>query len=209
MDEIAGQQTQDIQASIAEATRAAHAMEQIAESMAISVESVRQSVAINREIADRQKLVSELQSRAYLTIVFLGVVPQNTATKVRFEPRMNIDNRGNTPAYNIRFAAFADVLPFPLRDDFKFPLPPELFRHSSAIGPGLHKMISAVVPKLYPEAEADQIASGVGQRIVAWGIVKYQDAFNIERSVRFGFTHFLLGEDQWMSMDTTQHNESD
>jgi hypothetical protein len=125
MEEIAGQQTQDIQASIAEATRAARAMERIAESMADSVESVRESVGISREIADRQKLITELQSRAYLTILFEGMVPQNTATKIRFEPRLRIENRGNTPARNIRFAMVADIFPFPLRDDFPFPLPTE------------------------------------------------------------------------------------
>jgi hypothetical protein len=209
MDNISTQQTKDVQASIAEATRVSKAMEAIAESMAMNVESVKESVGINREIADRQKLITELQSRAYLTIVFEGVVPQNIATGLRFEPKMHIVNRGNTPAHNIRFATFADVLPFPLRDDFTFPLPTTLPGHSSTIGPGLHKIISAVVPKQYAETEATQIASGVGQRIVAWGIVKYQDAFNIERFLRFGFTHILVGENQWMSQDTTRNNDSD
>jgi hypothetical protein len=209
MDEIAGQQTKDVQASVAEATRAAAAMEGVSISMASNVESVRESVGINREIADRQKLITELQSRAYLTILFEALVPQNPSTGIRFQPRMRIENRGNTPAHDIRFSIVADVLPFPLRDDFTFPLPTDTAGHSSVIGPGLNKMISAVVPKLYPDTEATQISIGVGQRIATWGIVKYRDAFNIERSVRFGFTHYLLGETQWMSMDTTRHNESD
>lgn len=207
MDEISTQQTNDVQESIAQATRASKAMEDIAESMAVSVESVKETVGINREIADRQKLITELQSRAYLTILFEGMVPQNVATGIRFEPRMRVVNRGNTPADNIRFATCADVLPFPLPDDFAFPLPTAPSSRSSSIGPGIHKIIRAVVPELYPEAEAVQIASGVGRRITAWGIVQYTDAFNVERSCKFGFTHFLLGDSQWMSEDTTTHND--
>jgi hypothetical protein len=209
MEEISRQQTSDVQASITQATRAATAMERTAESMAASVKFVRETVEINREIADRQELVAELQSRAYLTIVFEGVAPQNIETGFRFEPRVRIENRGNTPAHTIRFAAFADVIPFPLPDDFRFSLPTELPGHSATIGPGLHKIVSAVVPKLYPAAEANQIASGEGQRIIAWGIVKYQDAFDIERFLRFGLTCVRIGETQWMCQDTTENNDSD
>lgn len=209
MDAIASQQTQDVQASIAEATRAAQAMERISESMANSTESVRESVNISRDIADRQKLITELQSRGYLTIAFESMVPQNPAAGLRFAPHMRLENRGSTPAYNIRFATSADVLPFPLADDFAFPLPAEPPYHSGTIGPGLHKILSAVVPKQYTDTEAGQIESGSGQRIVAWGIVKYQDAFTIERSLLFGFTHIRVGEHQWMAYDTTKNNYSD
>jgi hypothetical protein len=43
---------------------------------------------------------------------------------------------------------------------------------------------------------------------VAWGVVKYQDVFDIERFVQFGFTYFFVGNNQWMSQDTTGHNDS-
>jgi len=54
------------------------------------------------------------------------MVPQNTATGIRFEPGIRIENRGNTPARNIRFSIAADVLPFPLPEGFDFPLPVDL-----------------------------------------------------------------------------------
>ncbi len=209
MEEIAGKQTLDVQASIVEATRAAQAMEQVSESLALNAKSVGESVGITREIADRQRLITELQSRAYLLVLFEGMVPQNIAANVKFEPRIRIENKGGTPAHNIRFAIRADVLSFPLRDDFTFPLPTDEFAYSSAIGPGLHKIIFAVVPNIYAEAEAEQIASGLGRRVVTWGIVKYEDAFHIERYIRFGFTHIRVGENNWLSQDTTQNNESD
>jgi uncharacterized protein YggU (UPF0235/DUF167 family) len=209
MDEIAAQQTRDIQASITEATRAAQAMEEISKSMGESVQSVRKSVDINKGIADRQKLITELQSRAYLTTVFESMVPQNTESGVRFEPRLRLVNQGHTPAYNIRFTMRADVIPFPLANDFAFDLPAETRGRSAVIGPGLYKIISAVVPALYPEAEASQISGGVGRRVISWGIVKYRDCFGIERTCRFGLTYFRVAETQWMSQDTSEHNDSD
>lgn len=208
MDEIATGQTRDIQASIAEATRSATAMEGVATSMALNVEAVKQSVGISREIADRQELVTELASRAYLTMVFGAMTPQDEANGVRFQPHIQIVNRGNTPAYNIRFHIASGVVPFPVRDDFVFPLPNELTGHASPIGPGLHKIIASVVPEVYPND--DEIKLGVSTRVIAWGIVRYQDAFDIERFIKFGFTFYQVGGSaQWMSMDTERHNESD
>jgi hypothetical protein len=152
-------------------------MEGVATSMATNVQSVKESVAINREIANTQKRVSELQSRAYLAVVFEGMVPQNLAAGIRFEPRIRIVNQGHSPAHSIRFSVVADTLPFPLDDDFGFTLPVEMSGYSSVINPGLHKMISAVVPQLYSDAEAEQISIGVERRVTTWGIVKYKDAF--------------------------------
>jgi uncharacterized coiled-coil DUF342 family protein len=64
MDEIAGDQTKDVRNSIAQATRAAQAMEQIATSMSQNAESVRKSVEVSEEISKTQKLISELHSRS-------------------------------------------------------------------------------------------------------------------------------------------------
>jgi len=83
MDEIAKSQTADMRASIGEATRAATAMDAIAVSMAVSVESVKQSVQISKDIANQQKLVGELQSRAYLS--------------VQFERKLNVDSAYPSP----------------------------------------------------------------------------------------------------------------
>ena len=69
--ETTTQQMRDVQASISEATRASNAMERVAESMALSAESVRESLSISRGIADTQKLATELQSRAYLSYLLM------------------------------------------------------------------------------------------------------------------------------------------
>ncbi len=208
MDAISAQQTKDVRASITEATRAAKAMEDIAGSTASNVESVKTTVAINREIADRQKLVTELQSRAYLTSVFDFMIPQDQRNGVKFEPRIRIVNKGNTPARNVRFTMRAEVLPMPLSDDFNFPLSEKMLDSSSDIGPGLDRVISAVVPEMLSATEAHEACMGGKRRAAAWGIVQYRDAFEIERFVRFGVTYTQFGT-TWMSWDTPKHNESD
>ena len=98
----------------------------------------------------------------------------------------------------------------PLRErDITFPVPTEPGGYSSTIGPGLHKIISAVVPKSYEEDESSRIALGQGKIIAGWGIVRYEDMFGIERHVKFALIHYRVGETQWMSLDIANHNDSD
>jgi len=185
-------------------------MENVARAMAENVENLKITVGINREIADRQKIVTELQSRAYLSVIFNGIVPQDGATGIRFQPSVMLLNNGNTPAYKVVFRTATDVLPHPLPNDFGFPLPDVLpHRSISVIGPRLHKIMSAVVPKIYPDVEVEQIKMGIGQRLHMWGHVTYEDAFGIERFVKFSFSFYYLADGKSsMSMDTAHHNDS-
>jgi hypothetical protein len=207
MDQIATDQTRDIQASIAEASRSAGAMETVARSLVQNAESVRIGLDINRKIAERQKLITELQGRSYLSVSFFVMVHQNPTTGVRFEPKMNVSNSGGTPANEVRFFITADVVPFPLRDDFSYSGPTQNTTYSSLIGPGLTRVISAVVPKIYPEEEDRQIRSGIGQRIIVWGIVTYKDSFDTERYTQFGSTFAMISDTHWIATDTPKHNE--
>jgi hypothetical protein len=223
MDEISAKQTEDIQKSLAESTRGAGAMESIAKSMASNIESVRQSVAINREMAERQKLVTELQSRAYLYAAF------NTATFQDahhvFEVQVVLSNRGNTPAYDVTFRAVAQIVSVPFPDDFTFPLPSDTAGTSvSLIAPGTTKLMARQVSSRVPDDQVDAIKVGGPPRCLAmWGIVKYRDAFKEPRQLRFAFTvawiPWVEGRDkdkdgnplppQIMSYDTAHHNDSD
>jgi hypothetical protein len=205
----ADDQSNKMRASIDEAAKSAKAMESVAKSMASNAESVKESLATNKQIAERQKLITELQSRAYLSVTFLGLVPQDATTGIRFEPRVNLVNLGNTPAYNVRFTVVADVLPFPIRDDFTYQLPTTL-TSPTTLGPRLEKVITAVVPKMYPPIEEQQIRNGAGQRIVIWGRVEYEDAFKIKRTLKFAQAcFFLLDGKTAMSTDAPRHNEAD
>jgi len=202
----------NVRASIAEATRSAGAMEGVASLMAVSVGSVKESIVINREIADRQKFVTEIQSRAYLAVTYSGVIPQNPDTEYRYEPTAKIINRGNTPAHDIRFSMQAAIIKLPLEPEFAFPIPDPLQGHSSMIAPSLEKIIRAAVPKFLSEDEAKEIREGISKRIVVWGIVKYRDVFGSERYTRFGFTCLGVGkkgDDTSMSRDTAGNNDAD
>jgi hypothetical protein len=209
------QQLGVMQASIAEAVRSSSAMENVAESMATSVK-------ISREIADRQKLVTELQSRAYLHTAFEFAFFQD-ANHV-FEVRASLVNRGNTPAYDVTFRAAAQIVPAPIPDDFAFPLPDESAGASvSLIAPNMTKTIGRAVAGRVPDDQVQGIKLGNPPRCLAmWGIVNYKDAFNEPRHLRFAFvvtwTPWVegMGKDnegnplpeQQFSHDTTHHNDS-
>jgi hypothetical protein len=221
--ESAAHQMRDVQASIAEATRASKAMEGIAESMASNVESVRESVGISREIADMQKLATELQSRAYLSAFFNSALFQD-ANHV-FEVQVVLRNHGNTPAYDVTFKAVAQIVPSPLPEDFSFPLPDESAGASvSLLAPGTTKLITRRVSSRVPDDQVDVIKLGDPPSCLAmWGIVKYRDAFKEARQIRFAFVVYwipwLAGMDKdkdgnplpprIMSYDTAHHNDAD
>lgn len=213
----------DVQASIAEAVRSATAMEGVARSMAINAESVKTSVAISREIADTQKMATELQSRAYLSTGF------NTATfqdaNHVFDAEVVLQNRGNTPAYDVGFRAAAQIVPVPIPENFAFPLPDDTAGLSvSLMAPGTTKTIRRWVSGRVPENEVEGIKLGTGQRGLAmWGIINYRDAFQKSRHIKFAFTvvwiPWLAGMDRdangrplapkIMSFDTAHHNQAD
>jgi hypothetical protein len=159
MEEIAGKQTADVRASIAESTKAAQAMERIADSMAVSVESVKTSIGINREIADTQKLVTELQSRPYLSAAFDTAIFQD-ANHV-FEVRAILRNHGNTPAYDVTFRAVAQIVNVPLPEDFPFYLPNDTAGASvSLIAPGAIKLVTRGVSERVPDDQIESIKRG-------------------------------------------------
>ena len=124
MDEIATDQTTDMRASIAQATRAASAMERVAASMAENVESIKASVATSQEIAQRQKLLGEAQMRAYISVKVGAYYPQDRERNAPLQIHPMIVNDGHTPAHDLTFRGRVVALPFPPGPDFDFSLPP-------------------------------------------------------------------------------------
>jgi hypothetical protein len=214
MDEIATGQTKDMRDSINAAARAADAMEGVAESLAQNVRDVQESVAISREIADRQKLITELGARAYLSVLFENAIYQD-ASHI-FESIVTVVNRGNTPAYEVTFEAAADIVPVPVPDDFNFPLSPaDAGTSVSIIAPQTNKIIrrTAATGRV-PDEEVELIKSGGPPRCLAmWGVLKYKDAFREPRYVKFAFTVYWAGTRKdgspiIMSADTAHYNDS-
>jgi hypothetical protein len=222
MDEIAKGQTDDMKASIAQATRAALAMEKVSTALEATVVSTEKTIAISGEIANTQKLVTELGNRAYLFANFNAAIHQDGDHV--FEAQTLLVNRGNTPAYDVTFRATVGILPSPIPDDFKFPLPDDTAGTSvSLIAPGLTKIITRSLPNRVPDEDVASIKRcGPPKCLAMWGIVNYRDAFKQTRYLKFAFTihwiPWLKGKgldkegnpipEQAMSYDTTHFNEA-
>ncbi len=185
-------------------------MGEIAAAVEASARAATDAVATTKEMNARMKQVSELQSRAFLSVKLGGVIPQDIPNGLRFEPRMLLVNDGNTPAYNVTFRTAADVLPLPLPEDFDFPLPdqsPE--RSASVIGSRQEKIISAVVARVYSDEDVSQLMRRDRTALYVWGQVNYTDAFGIDRFVRFSNSFAWMKNGNVMSYDTREHNDSD
>ena len=214
MDEIAKGQTADMRASIKEAGRAAAAMEQVATATAANVSSLQKSVALNQSIV-----------RAYLGVGFNRATFQDD--HLRFEGQATLVNHGTTPAYDVTFKAASKIVPYPVPDDFDFPLSDaDAGRSSSLIAPHApQKLITRNVPERVPPEEVDSIRHlGPNTRrcFLMYGVVDYRDAFGEKRYTKFAFViHWIpyapgqeldergnLKPEPAMSADTARHNEA-
>lgn len=122
----------NLEASIVEAGRSATAMERVSETLADPAASAAENTRLVREMTERQSHIAALRLRGYLSIQFVGVVPQDNQTGYRFEPRVFILNTGHTPAYKVRHRINANVLSFPTPAEFDFPLPTSIRKGASA-----------------------------------------------------------------------------
>jgi hypothetical protein len=191
---FAQQQSEDMKASIAVAGRAADAMSDVAKSLAASAEATK-----NANI---------MQWRAYLTVGFGSVIVQNKETNFRFEVRMTLQNVGNTPAYNIHTNAYADFLPSPLPDDFKFPafVPNNLV--GSNMGPRQDALFTAVANRIYSDDEVHEMEFGPNNQLYVYGTITYEDAFGISRKTNFFQMVLWLKGGGFMSRNIGNFNEA-
>src|SRR6266566_3435977 len=114
----AGEQSDDMKCSIAEANRLATAMEKVAKDIAVSSQAAIDNVAAVRERTAQQM-------RAYLCVIIGSGIYQDRPNKLKFEAKPTLVNAGHTPAHKVSYRAKAAILPVPLPDDFAFPLPDE------------------------------------------------------------------------------------
>ena len=97
---ISRDQSNDVRDSIAQATRAAIAMEGMAAGMVKSTE-------ITTEIGRTQREFGQMQMRAYLAVYYGTVVPQDSAIGWHTEVRLQLVNNGHTPAHEVSYQANA------------------------------------------------------------------------------------------------------
>lgn|GEM_PF-1201359 len=197
----AADQSGEMKKSVAESARAAAAMERVAESAAASSKAAIESVANVKEVSSRQM-------RAYLIANWGAIVEQDSTTNYRFEPRMLLFNTGFTPGYEVSYRAHADVLSFPLPDDFDFPMPDLPLGSASTLGHGQSFIMAAVVDRLYSDAEISEIKSGKKKRLYIYGTANYKDAFGVNRYTNFCQSVLWLKGGSSMGVYTRRHNDA-
>jgi hypothetical protein len=161
---FAQQQGEDMKAPIAEAARSASAMRDVAEAL------TAQTKAVNANL------------RAYITLGLGGVVPQNRDTGYRYEVRMTVQNVGNTPANNVAFNLYTDLLLVPLPADFKIPAF-DLAKAggTTTVGPHQNWFATAVAPRIYSDDEENELKTGSKKLLYVFGTVTYEDVFGVTR----------------------------
>jgi hypothetical protein len=174
---IASDQSIDMKHSIAEATRAAGAMEEVAKHVAISAKAAQESVATVRDATSRQM-------RAYLAVLIGAGIYQGREKQFRFEGKPVIVNSGFTPAHKVRYRAHARIMATPVPPDFEFEIENPLDA-GTTIGAQQNSMMSALVQDYVPDEQVEDIKSGKKQALHVWGCVWYEDVFGESHLTEF------------------------
>jgi hypothetical protein len=199
---FAEEQSADMKASITEAARAATAMQNVAASVAASAEEANQSLVVYKDANVRQM-------RAYLAVGLGAVIRQDPNTNYKFEVRMTLQNVGNTPAYKVVSNTHLDVLTFPLPREFEIPKFDEKLSSPGFIGPHQSYIITGFASQIYSDADVHEIEFGNTKRLYIYGIVKYEDAFGVNRQLTFCQAVLFLKNNTFMSLNTPNLNDAD
>jgi hypothetical protein len=193
-----------MQASIAEALRAATAMENVAQGIDLSAKATLTNAEILRER-------TAMQMRAYLSVVIGNGLYQERHKGLRFDVRPVVLNSGHTPAHNFTYWATARILPNPLPDDFDFPKGGDSLRSGFVLGPHQNVIINATVPDFVDDDEVNEIKGGRDRRVCVWGVVFYEDVFGEKRQTKFCHSIFWLNGPQGEVINgnyAAKHNEA-
>ena len=180
----AEKQVEDFKKSIAEAGRAANAMEGVAHAMDQNVKGVAISLRTSREMAATQREFGERQIRAYLSVLIGGATYQDLSNNLHFAVQPVLLNTGHTPARKVRYRATAAILSADEAAAYKFRLPIDR-KGSTLLGPQQSATISLVVADVVADAEIEVVKRGVEKLLYGWGLVIYEDVFGKTHKVTF------------------------
>jgi Sec-independent protein translocase protein TatA len=202
--EAAKEQSGDMKESIKQATRAADAMQISSKAATIASQAAAESV-----IAVRERTAQQM--RAYLSVKIGTGVYQDA--NLRFEVRPILINTEHTPAHNVRYAARADVLPWPLPNDFIFQQLEQPQPSFGVLAPQQDFTMGAWVDRRYDDDnEAEAIKRGIGRRLYIWGTVTYDDVFGEQRYTNFAQNIFWValpdGSERILGNYVDRHNDA-
>jgi len=203
MDEIAGGQTSDMQASIQQATRGASAMERVANAMVSQVENYGNLAKMQREFWQRQM-------RAYVSVTVGGATFQERAKNLKFAGSPKIINDGMTPAHNVRSVIKAAIVKLPVDPAFDFNLPPGDATSAPALGPRHVRDIQGIVEDYIADQDVPGVKDLTAMKgLLVWGRVDYDDAFGDAHYANFAQIIYWLAEDAPRGIYEPRHNDSD
>jgi hypothetical protein len=195
-------QSEDMKRSIAEASRSASAMEQVAAHIETSAKAAIDSVAALRERTAQQM-------RAYLTVVVGAALYQDRHKGIRFEGKPMLINTGHTPAHKVRYRAKGAIFPIPLPAGFVFPPLPILEVGAAVLGPQQNATLSAIVDGFVPDQDVEDIKHiRRGQSLYVWGVVEYEDIFDENHFINFCQQLSWLPDDEIWGVFVPGHNDS-
>ncbi len=177
MSEIAAAQTRDMHASIVESSRAAKAMERVADGVGKNVETAL-------AMAQTQRAFWQTQMRAYVSVVIGTALYQERERGLKFEGKPLIVNTGHTPAHNIGYRTRAAILPVALPENFPFPLPQEI-TGAAVLGPQQNFGIGAAVKEFCRDDIVEIVKAGLDRALHVWGVITYDDIFGARHQTRF------------------------
>ncbi len=183
--------------SIAQAERAASAMERVAN-------ATIQNATLMQGMLHKQM-------RAYLTVSVASGIYQERDKNLKFGILPSLLNSGHTPAHKLSYWAKAAVLPFPLPDDFDFPTPESVTPQAMLLGPHHAVELNGHLEDFVPDDEVPVIKSGRDRRVHIWGIVTYTDAFDEVHTTKFCHSICWYGEPGQERITGTyayRHNEA-
>lgn len=195
--------TRDMKESIGQATRSADAMERSAKAATVASHAAAQSVALLPK-----------QMRAYLSVRIDRGVYQDQSANLRFAVMPMLTNTGFTPAHKVAYSAKADILPFPLADEFVFPALEKPRSVFGLLAPQQNLTMNAMVQgDFFDDDEVENIKRGHERRLYVWGTVVYEDVFGQPRHTNFAHNIIWLprlkdGSEPIYGNYVDRHNEA-
>jgi hypothetical protein len=168
------------------------------------------AAATSANAASRLAKATERQLRAYISVRTERVVEQNEDFGQPFVVLPDCTNDGQTPAHDVCYNARADVLPYPLPDDFDFPMKPEqaAITSTAVVGPRGSFQIGAVLDRFCDRNEIGQLIHGKTRRLYCYGTVRYRDAFGEIRHTNFCQSIQLRSDGTPLGENTKHHNDA-
>jgi hypothetical protein len=168
------------------------------------------AVGASANAANRLAKANERQLRAYLSVNVGTVIFQNETISQPFVVLPDCVNDGQTPAHEMSYNARANILPYPLPDDFDFPMKPEqaIITSSAVVGPHRSFQLGAALDRFCDADEVDNIRWGKYERLYVYGTVRYRDAFGEPRWTNFCQSYRWRPDGTPLGENTKQHNDA-